>query len=192
MAFRINSKAFFLTYPQSNTLPITLGAFLESLGATIYCLVARELHQDGRPHLHAFVIFVDKKNVRSATHFDHNGQHPNIVAPRDRQATIDYIKKENPSGPSLYESGEFVRSVDKDQAWRAAVDATSAVEVHRIISQSHPKEYLLHHDKVEYFANKKQKTLEDYNPNEDDIFILPAELQAYLQGDFLNTVSFYL
>jgi len=189
MAFRVNSKAFFLTYPQSNTLPVTLGAFLESLGPTSYCLVARENHQDGRPHLHAFVIYLDKKNVRQANHFDHNGFHPNIVAPRDRQATIDYIKKENPTGPSLYESGTFTKAVDKDQAWRAAVDATTAVEVHRIISESHPKEYLLHHDKVEYFANKKQKTLSEYNPPEDDVFILPPEIQAYLQGDFLNTVS---
>jgi len=189
MAFRANSKAFFLTFPQCFEEPATIGAHLESLHPTEYCVVARELHQDGNPHLHALVIYTEKKNIRNATFFDFNNYHPNIISPRDRKATVTYIKKGNPTDTDLYESGEVPTSVDKDSAWRAAVDATTAVEVHRIISKSHPKEYLIHHDKIEYFANKKARNLEDYNPNIDDVFVLPPAIEAYLQGDFVNTVS---
>jgi hypothetical protein len=189
MAFRINSHAFFLTYPRCLLEPITLGKHLETLATPKYCLVARELHQDGESHLHALVIYTEKKNVRRADFFDHQGYHPNIVAPRDRPATVTYIRKENPTDDDLYENGDFLATVDKENAWRAAVDATTAVEVHRIISAAHPKEYLLHHDKVEYFANKKQRTLADYTPNIDDVFVLPDAIQQYLTGDFLNTVS---
>lgn len=189
MAFRANSACFFLTYPQCFSEPKTLGQHLETLSPTTFVLVGREVHQDGNPHLHAMVIYTEKKNIRRADFFDHAGYHPNIVSPRDREATITYIKKTDPTGDDLYESGTFASKIDKDHAWRAAVDATSAVEVHRIISRSHPKEYLIHHDKIEYFANKKQRKLEDYNPPEDDVFHLPPEIQAYLEGDFLSTVS---
>jgi hypothetical protein len=189
MAFRINSSAFFLTYPHSNTLPATLGAHLESLSNTKYCLVAKELHADGEPHLHAFVIFSEKKNIRQANFFDHDGRHPNIVSPRDRKATVAYIKKDAPTGENLYESGEFSGAIDKDAAWRAVVDATTAIEVHQILATAHPREYVLHHDKVEYFANKKQKTLEDYDPPEGEAWILPDEVTQYLTTEFLSTVG---
>lgn len=189
MTFRANSKAFFLTYPQCFEEPRSIGTHLEQLHPTEYCVVARELHQDGNPHLHALVIFTEKKNIRNASFFDYGNYHPNIISPRDRKGTVTYIKKGSPSGDDLYESGELAATVDKDAAWRAAVDATSAVEVHRIISKSHPKEYLLHHDKIEYFANKKARTLEEYSPKIDDKFVLPPEIEAYLQGDFLSTVS---
>lgn len=189
MAFRANSHCFFLTYAQCFEDPRSIATHLEALHPTVYCLVARELHADGNPHIHAMVVFTEKKNIRNAAFFDYGNYHPNIVSPRDRKATVTYIKKGDPSGDDLYESGELPVTVDKDAAWRAAVDATSAIEVHRIISKSHPKEYLIHHDKIEYFANKKARCLEDYNPNVDDVFVLPPAIEAYLQGDFISTVS---
>lgn len=188
MAFRMNSAAFFLTYPHSAFAPKDLGAHLEGLSSTKYCLVAKELHQDGDPHVHAFVIFDRKKNIRRADYFDYEGRHPNIVSPRDRKATIVYIKKDNPEGDSIYESGIAPNVTDTDNAWRAAVDATTAVEVHRIISEAHPKEYLLHHDKIEYFANKKARTLEEYDPRVDDVFILPDSISDYLRDEFTKKV----
>lgn len=189
MAFRLNSAAFFLTYPHSDFLPAELGAHLETLAATKYCLVAKELHADGSPHIHAFLIFDRKKNIRQANFFDFRERHPNIVSPRDRKATVVYIKKDAPTGDAIYESGVAPNIADTDNAWRAAVDATTAVEVHRIISEAHPREYLLHHDKIEYYANKKAKTLEDYDPNVDDVFILPDTISDYLRDEFTKVVS---
>lgn len=120
----------------------------------------------------------------------------NIIPPSSIPLICHFARTPRPSSSrslsaskNLYESGEVPTSVDKDSAWRAAVDATTAVEVHRIISKSHPKEYLIHHDKIEYFANKKARNLEDYNPNIDDVFILPPAIQAYLQGDFVSTAT---
>lgn len=188
MAFRLNSAAFFLTFPHSNFLPAALGAHLEALYPTKYCLVARELHADGDPHVHAFVIFDRKRNIRRADFFDFDQRHPNIVSPRDRKATVVYIKKDNPEGDALYESGIAPNITDTDNAWRAAVDATTAIDVHRIIAEAHPREYLLHHDKIEYFANKKAKTLEDYDPNVDDVFILPESISNYLREEFTKEV----
>lgn len=189
MAFRVNSHAFFLTYPRCLLEPATLGAHLESIAPTKYCLVARELHQDGESHLHALIIYIDKKNVRRADFFDHQGYHPNIVAPRDRPATVTYIKKNDPSDDDLYETGEFLAVIDKENAWKAAIDATTAIEVHQIISASHPREYVVHHDKIEYYASKKQRTLEEYTPPPGQAWVLPDSVTQYLLGEFTKEVS---
>lgn len=60
----------FLTFPQSQQ--VTKDMFLESmspLGPFTFTCVARETHEDGSPHLHALVRFVDAKSKSKVLRF---------------------------------------------------------------------------------------------------------------------------
>lgn len=74
---RLNRKTFFLTYPQCSLDPeCVLDWMLKKGGEQI--VVGREKHQDGNLHLHVFVQFEKKKNLKRADYFDIKGFHPNI------------------------------------------------------------------------------------------------------------------
>lgn len=98
-AFRFNATKVLLTYPNCPDVDhhalydhlITLGK-----GPITYALVCRELHQDGTPHFHAFILWQKKQNVLDATHFfDFEQHHPNIVANvRSVEKCIEYVKKD--------------------------------------------------------------------------------------------------
>lgn len=91
--FRFNAATIFLTYPQCN---LTREALLEQLQAIFEIkdyVIAQETHQDGSPHLHAFLKFERKINKRTADFADVLGFHPNITAPRSIKAVITYVEK---------------------------------------------------------------------------------------------------
>lgn len=87
-----NGKRFFLTYPRTDREPQALVEFLQSKADILYYVVAKELHEDGMPHLHACVEFAEhyRGNVSS---FDWDGRHPNKQDPRKWNACIQYTKK---------------------------------------------------------------------------------------------------
>jgi len=75
---RLQAYAFFITYSQS---ALTKAAVLEKLkaqGLTKRVVVGHEHHQDGNTHFHALVEYMRRKDV-STSHFDIQGEHPNIV-----------------------------------------------------------------------------------------------------------------
>lgn len=92
--FSFDGRDVFLTYPQSGDLTRErLRDFLvESLGVQRY-LIARELHDDGRPHLHAYAGWDARKRLSDAACFDVDGHHPNIQKPRSAKAVAEYCKK---------------------------------------------------------------------------------------------------
>lgn len=83
----------FLTYPQCPIERDTLWDFLHRKGIT-WAIIARELHQDGNPHLHAVIDWGRKKDIRSQSFFDFQGYHPNIQSCTNRIASITYCKKD--------------------------------------------------------------------------------------------------
>lgn len=96
-----NGKRFFLTYPQCDSLAHELVAFLSSKGNVKDYVVARELHQDGSPHLHACVEFATLQR-HDVQWLDFNGHHPNKQDPRNWNACKTYCKKDG----DFLESGE--------------------------------------------------------------------------------------
>ena len=52
---RNRSKGWFLTYPQCSVAKEDLLAALQAKVDVVEYVVAAELHQDGNPHLHAFI-----------------------------------------------------------------------------------------------------------------------------------------
>lgn len=118
-----NGKRFFLTYPTLDKTPHELLAYLQ-LKADIksYC-IARELHQDGQPHLHACVEF---RNVQrhGVTWLDSFGIHPNKQDPRNWAACLNYVKKDGDYIQGPEEEGvaeptfeEFLDSCDSEMQW---------------------------------------------------------------------------
>jgi len=189
--FRINSKAFFLTYPQCPIIPETLGAHLESLGQHQFVLVAQELHEDGNWHLHALVIYIEKKNIRDPNYFDFEGYHCNAQSTRDRDAVRKYILKHDPVEDACYSSGTFEDGKAGGAtraAWEAAMNATTPEEVMQRVAEASPRDYVLSYDKVEGFARTKANMRAAYVPNADDIFTLPDILRDWVTVEYINRV----
>lgn len=95
--FRVCAKQFALTYPQC---PVDRAVFDPAFRLKFrphQLASAREQHQDGSFHLHLYVEYASRRDVRSARHFDVviDGQtyHPNIQRVKNRQAWLDYISK---------------------------------------------------------------------------------------------------
>lgn len=108
--FSFDGQLAFLTYPQCGDLSREqLRDFLVgTLGAEQFC-IARELHEDGEPHLHAVVRWGRRKRLVGANCFDVEGRHPNVQRPRSLRDCLAYVRKSDDnvldSEPPLVVSG---------------------------------------------------------------------------------------
>lgn len=96
MSFRVQSKSFSLTYPQSAGL--TKEELLEHLKKeknVEYICVSEEQHEDGQPHLHVHIKYSKRKDIKNQKHFDLKEKHPNIQATQDDEDWNKYVKKDN-------------------------------------------------------------------------------------------------
>lgn len=92
--FRIQARYVLLTYSQCGDLDEwRVHDVINSFPAE--CLIARETHADGGTHLHAFVDFGRKVDIRDPRRFDVDGFHPNIQpCGRTPQKMLDYAIKD--------------------------------------------------------------------------------------------------
>lgn len=68
--------------------------YIKTLGQWKTLIIGHELHEDGADHLHIYVYFKDKKNVKSPNHFDLPGNfHGNYQTVKNPNATKAYVKK---------------------------------------------------------------------------------------------------
>lgn len=146
-SFRFNAKRIFLTYPQCGDLTKeTVYEFLCGLGAR--CVVGAESHGDGGRHLHAYGEWESKYHTRDPRKFDVNGQHPNIQPVRNRNAVVDYVKKEGDYCGNLEADGHVGRYAD-------LVEATSREEFWTLVTAKYPRDYVLALDKLQAFCEHK-------------------------------------
>ena len=98
--FRIQARYVLLTYAQCGDLdPWAVHDVITSFPAE--CLIARETHADGGTHLHAFVDFGRKVDIRNPRRFDVEGFHPNIQpCGRTPQKMLDYAVKDGDPNPN--------------------------------------------------------------------------------------------
>lgn len=116
--FRLNAKNLFLTYPHCPGEPDALrDHLLQQLGAAtvVYMCIARELHADGTPHLHAFVGCNTAVNIRSADRLDFDGHHGNYQSTRSPKNVIRYVKKDD----------QFIEYGTMDPRWMSPDDRKS-------------------------------------------------------------------
>lgn len=85
-------KTYFLTYAQTDADKQALLDYLKTLMPIDEYIVAKELHQDGNPHLHVYLKFSEKTRKKSINFFDYFGHHPNIATPNKAEG-IARVKK---------------------------------------------------------------------------------------------------
>ena len=96
MAYQLNAKKVFITYPQCGTLDRAfVAAAIKAKRPILWIVVARELHKDGEPHLHVACEFTDKLRTRDPRFFDIEDKHPNVQPLRKMRECLAYVTKED-------------------------------------------------------------------------------------------------
>lgn len=183
-AYRLNTRSVFLTYPQCD---IPMRDMLEELTNirpyANYC-ICQERHEDGNLHLHALLRYDSPVNTRNERYFDVRGHHPNVQSARDIKAVLKYIRKDGnyeENWPTKRNYGEILSECK---------DYTSFMDA---MKDNQPKDYILHQDKLEYFAEKFYKrppSPYDQIP-EARPWNLPDDLNNWLSGEFIKTGIIY-
>jgi hypothetical protein len=98
-----------------------LWEFLKEKGA-VSATIAKEDHKDGQTHLHCFGKFDRKRNIRDCKYFDFQGVHPNIQSPRNKKATLDYVKKDG----NYKDYGDS--TIDSNHKWTDYISSSRSPE----------------------------------------------------------------
>lgn len=116
-----------LTYPQctltkdqayNHLISLTTGSLTVSR-----ILIAVESHEDGNPHIHAYIQWSGKPCIRNERFFDINGFHPNIQPCRSPRNWIKYCTKSDPEPKANFD-------------WRPTRPVEQALRVLRESNQS--------------------------------------------------------
>lgn len=123
-SMRMQGKNFFLTYPQCPLMKEEMASELSHKADIVYLLIARELHQDGQPHLHVLLSSKDKLRISNANFFDVLGYHGNYQTARKTDDVRQYIMK---SDQDPYESGLYL-SNKQSEVQKRAIDNKIVLE----------------------------------------------------------------
>jgi len=183
--FRIQSKQLFLTYSQCPLDGADVANRLTNLltpYGIICSRVGTEQHQDGGNHLHCFFKLNSRFETRNQRFFDLDDYHPNIVsAIRDSKATWDYCGKDG----NTIDVGTGPQ--DTINKWLAVVQAPTKEAAMELALEASPKDYVLQHERLEYFINKHfQQGIPEYQPTFTE-FVIPQELTDWV--DQMQEVS---
>lgn len=185
---RLQAKNIFLTYPRCWEQPDWLIDFLlEKLESRnpLYICVSEELHEDGTPHLHAFISLDKKLDTTNERYFDldTNGPdglpciyHPNIQKSLKPKENLTYVKKDG----NFEEWGEIpdwleeIAKRKRKDIFADAFSAPSKKAAKEIILTEAPDVYATsynnisaalkdHFDGSAYTPYESSRTLDDFN-----------------------------
>ncbi|AAL05279.1 replication-associated protein [Macroptilium yellow mosaic Florida virus] len=198
--FKINAKNFFLTYPQCSLSKEETLSQIKALNTPTskkYIKIARELHENGQPHIHVLIQFEGKYQCTNYRFFDLVSPsqsayfHPNVQGAKSSSDVKSYIDKD---GDTL-EWGEF--QVDGRSArggcqtvndsYAKALNASSAEEALKIIREEQPAHFFLQHHNLVVNASKIfQKPPEPWVPTFQlsSFTNVPAEMQDWADQYF--------
>lgn len=151
--FRLNSQAFLLTWPQTDTTKEDALNSLTSKDWPIplkWSIVCQESHADGHKHLHAVVCFEEKLRTRCSTFFDFVcNKHPNISGCRSLKRSVQYVAKH----------GDYITTSDFPKELLSKNSSKAAAVAGLIIGGSSLRE--VHDSDPGYFLQNKRK-IEEY------------------------------
>jgi len=104
---RIQAKGWFLTYPRCGLSKEALLDGLQHTGTIVEYVIAIEKHEDGEPHLHAFLKYEKKVTFRQDK-WDVEGYHGNYQVAKSWAAVKKYVEKD----------GDVLASIDTDSAMK--------------------------------------------------------------------------
>lgn len=191
-AFRFAARHVFLTYPRCDGTVEDYLAWIKERHPVQFYTICSEAHADqpedaneegvgAARHIHAVITFERKINSRLPNLFDWLGHHPNIQAPRNLKAAINYVKK----------GGVFIdnRAAEKRTYGDILAQSTNADEIIEAVKTHHPRDYLL-------FRGRIRENAEHLFPKEDPQYEHPADLRFVeplpgMMADWVdNQVSF--
>nr|UUV61275.1 C1 [Tomato mottle leaf curl virus] len=159
--FRIHSKNYFLTYPKCSltkeeALSQLLG--LQTPVNKLFVRVARELHEDGEPHLHVLIQFEGKLQCTNERLFDLVSPtrsahfHPNVQGAKSSSDVKSYVEKDG----DFIDHGVFQidgRSARGGQqsandTYAKVLNAGSVMEALNILREEQPKDFVLQHHNI--------------------------------------------
>nr|WKW35496.1 replication-associated protein [Sida mosaic Bolivia virus 2] len=165
--FQINAKNYFLTYPKCSLTKEEALSQLQGIQTPTnkkFIKIARELHENGEPHLHVLLQFEGKFKCQNQRFFDlvsptrSTHFHPNIQGAKSSSDVKSYVDKD---GDTL-EWGIFQidgRSArggcqSANDTYAKVLNAESASEALQILKEEQPRDYVLHLDKVRSHVQK--------------------------------------
>lgn len=139
--YRANRKKFFLTYARSGDLTKEeVLAHMESFGPVERYLIAQEAHQDGEPHIHAYIEFSKKQDFKNCRWADIKDRHPNDKGnPKSDYAVAKYCSKD----------GNFITNYWTQDPFAEAMAAETVDEGMAILRTKRPRESLIHGEAME-------------------------------------------
>ena len=186
MVFRFQAQSVFLTYPRCTLSKEDVLVQLRGIRPIKEYCIAEEMHQDGYPHIHAYVQFLSKLNTNNERYFDlARGPivfHPNIQKPRSIKAVSDYITKDE----NYIHSPKFKDLGEKLDWSEMGVDVSTTQEFMNKVLANHPKEYWLHYQKLKEAADlhftPKVNIYDAQIPEQP--FLLPQAIDEWVTSEF--------
>lgn len=172
--FRFQASTIFLTYAQCPLSKEHLLSKLQELFTIKEYCIAKELHSDGHPHLHAFLKLESKIHKRSADFADVDGYHPNITAPRSVKAVITYVQKDED-----YLASEGINELLNKKSYGQLIgEATSTGEFLASVEKYFPRDMVLNYERIKVYAeNKFAEPIPEYvSPYKPEDFIEHPEM----------------
>lgn len=144
--YRANRKKFFLTYSRCEKSMEEVYAHLGKISEIHKYLIARELHKDGTPHIHAYIEFVNKQDFKNSRWADFDDHHPNDAGSiRNELAVTKYCTKDN----------NFISNFYKLDPWKLIYDdERSYSDSIKLIREDRPRDYTLYSDQIERTLKK--------------------------------------
>lgn len=150
-AFRTNSMQLFITFPmcaipKEGMLDHLTDLCFQSGWIILEYLIAEEEHESGEPHLHVYLKFSSKINLKDSTIFDfgkpgeEHYYHPNIQGCRSPSKVISYITK----------GDNWISNFHQCDVWSRILkpDVTVPDAVALVVAEK-PREWCLNGDRIE-------------------------------------------
>ncbi|AST47748.1 replication protein [Macroptilium golden yellow mosaic virus] len=159
--FRVSAKNYFLTYPRCSLAKEEVLVQIRDIQTSTnkkFIKIARELHEDGQPHIHVLIQFEGKFICTNQRLFDLVSPsrsahfHPNVQGAKSSSDVKSYIDKD---GDTL-EWGQFQidgRSArggcqSSNDSYAKALNVSSTEQALQILKEEQPKDYVLHYHNI--------------------------------------------
>jgi hypothetical protein len=136
--FHLCSKSFFLTYPKCPLTKEEVHALLCAKGRAIHGgVIARELHEDGSPHIHVYLLLETPHKTYNPAYWDLAGHHGNYQSAKSYTAVVQYVKKDK----DYLEFGDldFAAKLESKTHHRAYIGKRLQQEPLDVIADDHPE-----------------------------------------------------
>lgn len=189
-SFAYDGVHVFLTYPQCSLEREQLRDFLRNLAPECEYIVGRELHDDGNPHLHAYVHFGRRRRFTGADAFDVDGYHPNVQRPRRAADCIAYCRKDD--AEALVSEGLERLSAPTTSGWAEVLElSTGRDEFLERARVRFPRDYVLGLERLLFFCEWKfGRTATEYAGRGRDEFREPVPLTDWVRTNLLEVLMY--